>query len=100
MAQLTQEYLESLGFILSWSKDHNFKAQYAKYNSDVSSGIVLVSQTNAIQVLQGASDLIFNVWFFGQGVKGNFEEIDSCMSVSSVEDLDAILKLLNLNTQC
>ena len=97
MTQLTQEYLEDLGFILSWSKDHNFKTQYAKYNSDVSSGIKLVSQNDTIQAIKGIPDLVFNVWFFGQGLKGNFEEIDSCMSVSSVEDLDAILKLLKLN---
>jgi len=96
MTQLTQEYLEGLGFILSWSKDHNFKEQYAKYNSDVSNGIILVSQTDIIQVLKGVSDLVFNVWFYGQGLNGNFEEIDSCMSVSSVEDLDAILNLLKL----
>lgn len=99
MAQLTQEYLEGLGFTLSWSKYHNFKEQYAKYDSDVSSGIILVSQTDILQVLKGASNLVFNVWFYGQGLNGNFEEIDSHMSVSSVEDLDAILKLLNLNTQ-
>ena len=99
MTQLTQEYLEGLGFFLSWSKDHNFKAQYAKYDSNVSSGIILVSQTDIIQALQGASDSVFNVWFFGQGLKGNFEEIDSHMSVSSVEDLDAILKLLKSNKQ-
>jgi len=70
MTQLTQEYLEGLGFILSWSKDHNFKAQYAKYNPDVTNGIKLVSQTNAVQALQGGSDSVFDIWFYGQGLKG------------------------------
>ena len=95
MTNLTGEYLEGLGFSLSWSKDHNFRAEYSKYNSDVTAAIHLVSQTNAVKALNGELDLVFDVWFFGQTLKGSYDEIDSHMSVSFVEELDTILKLLH-----
>lgn len=93
MTQLTQEYLEEMGFTLSWSKNHNFKAQYAKYNSDVTSGIILVSQTESIQSLQGVPDSVFDVWFFGPCTETLYGEVCSSVVVSSVEELDNILKL-------
>ena len=93
MAQLTQSYLEGLGFQLSWSRDHGYRAQYTKYDEDVTRAIILISQTDSISALSGQPDELFDVWFYGQSTQGQYSEIDSYMTISSQEELESLLSL-------
>ena len=83
MTHLTDSYLEGLGFSLSWSKDHGYRSQYTKYDKDVTKAIILVAQTDVMEV-----------WFWGQTPQGDYREIDSHMSISTTEELDTILSYL------
>jgi len=83
MTHLTDSYLEGLGFLLSWSKDHGYRSQYTKYDNDVTKAIILVAQTDVMEV-----------WFWGQTPQGDYREIDSHMSISTTEELDTILSYL------
>lgn len=93
MAQLTQSYLEGLGFQLSWSRDHGYRAQYTKYDEDVTRAIILISQTDCIEALREQDGDIYDVWFFGESTRGQYSEIDSYMTISSQEELESLLSL-------
>ena len=104
MTHLTQTYLESLGFQLHWSQEHGYRAQYTRYDADVTRSISLISQTDCITDLRKHDyDLFdvlfepsikFDVWFWGQTSDGRYAEIDSHMTISSVEELEILLSYL------
>ena len=94
MAQLTHEYLESLGFHQSWGRDHGYRTQYSRYDDLVTRGIELISQTDAVLAAQGTPDERFDVWFYGQDLYQRYTEFDSHMTISTVEELDMVLSLL------
>lgn len=94
MTRLTQSYLEEHGFQLSWGQEHSYRAQYALYDSDVTRAIILVSQTDCIEALREQDGDIYDVWFFGESTRGQYCEIDSHMSISSVEELETLMSYL------
>ena len=96
MERLTESYLESLGFTVSWSKDHGYYTQYTKTDEDVTKAIILVSQTSVVDSIQlDESPEVFEVWFWGKTTQGDYKELNSHMKVSSIEELQRFLSLFD-----
>ena len=95
MQYLTESYLESLGFSISWSKEHGYHTQYTKHDEGVNHAIILVSRTSVVDsvTLEPESE-VFDVWFWGPSASGDYVEVDSKMSLSTIEELDTILSYL------
>lgn len=95
MRHLTQEYLESIGFSISWSKEHGYHTQYTKYDDDVNHAIILVSRTSVVDsiTLEPESE-VFDVWFWGPSASEGYVEVESKMSLSSIEELSVLLDCL------
>ena len=95
MQYLTESYLESLGFSISWSKEHCYHTQYTKYDEGVNHAIILVSRTSVVDsvTLEPESE-VFDIWFWGPSASGDYVEVESKMSLSSVEELSVLLDYL------
>ena len=95
MQYLTESYLESLGFSISWAKDHGYHTQYTKQDEGVNHAIILISRTSVVDsvTLEPESE-IFDVWFWGPSASGDYVEVESKMSLSSVEELSVLLDCL------
>ena len=95
MIYITQSYLESLGFSISWSKEHGYHTQYTKSDEGVNHALILVSRTSVVDsvTLEPESE-VFDVWFWGPSVSGGYVEVESKMSLSSVEELSVLLDCL------
>ena len=95
MQYLTESYLESLGFSISWSKEHGYHKQYTKYDEDVNHAIILVSRTSVVDsVTPEPESEVFDVWFWGPSASGGYDEVESKMSLSSVNELTVLLDYL------
>lgn len=95
MTQLTESYLESLGFSVSWTKEHKYHTQYTKHDDNIENAIMLISQTSVVDSIRmDETPEVFEVWFWGKTPEGNYGEVNSCMLVSSVEELETILSCL------
>lgn len=95
MQYLTESYLESLGFSISWSKEHGYHTQYTKYDDGVNHALILVSRTSVVNsVTFEPEPEVFDVWFWGPSASGDYVEIESKMSLSSVEELSVLLNCL------
>lgn len=95
MTQLTESYLESLGFSVSWAKEHGYHTQYTKHDDNIEHAIMLVSQTSVVDTIRmDETPEVFEVWFWGKTPEGDYKEIDSHMLLSSVEELETILSYL------
>ena len=95
MQYLTESLLESLGFSISWAYDHGYHTQYTKYDEGVNHALILVSRTSVVDsvTLEPESE-VFDVWFWGPSASGGYAEVDSKMSLSSVEELSVLLDYL------
>ncbi len=94
MEHLTESYLESLGFSVSWSRDHGYRTQYTKHDKDVEKAIILVSTTSVVDSIRMDETLeVFEVWFWGKTTQGDYRELYSHMKISSAEELDSFLRL-------
>lgn len=95
MQYLTESYLESLGFSISWSKEHSYHTQYTKYDDGVNHALILVSRTSVVDsVTFEPESEVFDIWFWGPSASGDYVEIESKMSLSSVEELLVLLNCL------
>ena len=95
MTQLTESYLESLGFSVSWAKEHGYHTQYTKHDDNIEHAIMLVSQTLVVDTIRmDETPEVFEVWFWGKTPEGNYEKVNSRMLLSSVEELETILSYL------
>jgi len=94
MTYITQSYLESLGFSTSWSREHGYRTQYGKYDKDVTRAIILISRTDLESSTTGKEDEVFDIWFWGQTPDGDYGEVDSHMTISTVEELETIMGYL------
>ncbi len=95
MQYLTESYLESLGFSISWSKEHGYHTQYTKHDDGVNHALILVSRTSVVDsVTFEPESEVFDVWFWGPSASGDYVEIESKMSLSSVEELSVLLDCL------
>ena len=95
MEYLTESYLESLGFSISWSKEHGYHTQYTKYDEGVNHALILVSRTSVVDsvTLKSESE-VFDIWFWGPSTSGDYKEVETKMSLSSVEELSVLLNCL------
>ena len=95
MQYLTESFFESLGFSISWSKEHGYRTQYTKYDEGVNHALILVSRTSVVDsvTLEPESE-VFDVWFWGPSASGDYVEVESKMSLSSVEELSVLLDCL------
>ena len=95
MRHLTQEYLESIGFSISWSKEHGYHTQYTKYDGGVNHALILVSRTSVVDsvTLEPESE-VFDVWFWGPTTDGDYKEVETKMSLSTAEELSVLLDYL------
>ena len=95
MQYLTESYLASLGFSISWSKEHGYHTQHTKYDDGVNHALILVSRTSVVDsVTFEPESEVFDVWFWGPSASGDYVEIESKMSLSSVEELSVLLNCL------
>ena len=95
MQYLTESYLESLGFSISWSKEHGYRTQYTKYDEGVNHALILVSRTSVVDsVTPEPESEVFDVWFWGPSTSEDYAEVESKISLSSVEELSVLLDCL------
>lgn len=96
MEYLTESYLESLGFSISWAKEHCYHTQYTKHDEGVNHAIILVSRTSVVDSVRMEDDTpeIFDVWFWGPTTDGDYKEVETKMSLSTTEELSVLLDYL------
>lgn len=95
MSHLTESYLESIGFSTSWSKDHGYRTQYTKWDTDITRAIILVVTNDLIKdITDEKKEGSVEVWFWGQTTQGDYREINTHMIISTTEELDTILSYL------
>lgn len=96
MEYLTESYLESLGFSISWAKEHGYHTQYTKHDEGVNHAIILVSRTSVVDSVRMTDDTpeIFDVWFWGPTADGDYKEVETKMSLSTTEELSVLLDYL------
>ena len=95
MEYLTESYLESLGFSISWSKEHGYHTQYTKYDEGVNHALILVSRTSVVDsiTLEPESE-VFDVWFWGPTASGDYKEVETKISLSTMDELKVLLDCL------
>ena len=96
MEYLTESYLESLGFSISWAKEHGYHTQYTKHDEGVNHAIILVSRTSVVDSVRMEDDTpeIFDVWIWGPTTDGDYKEVETKMSLSTTEELSVLLDYL------
>lgn len=94
MGHLTESYLESLGFSVSQSKDHDYHTQFTKYDKSIEHAIILVSRDLVVDSTLCDDLGTLDIWFWGPTSSGSYKDVETMMSLSTVEELSVLLGYL------
>lgn len=87
-----REYLRKLGANESQSRDTGFRTEFSFSDKDYRHSVIFMGSS-----YDDIEDEIFDVYFYGSDlcIRNTYAMIDSRMKVSTIEEVDFILKHIN-----